>query len=35
MMWDNPGCMHRVYPYDPASNREMARTTVLGTEVIE
>jgi alpha-ketoglutarate-dependent taurine dioxygenase len=35
VMWDNPGCMHRVYPYDPASNREMARTTVLGTEVIE
>lgn len=35
VMWDNPGCMHRVHPYDASSGRELHRTTVIGTEMIQ
>lgn len=34
VMWDNTGVMHRVNPYDPASAREMHRTTMSGDEPI-
>ena len=34
VIWDNTGVMHRVSPYDPASAREMHRTTMSGDEPI-
>ncbi len=34
VIWDNTGVMHRVQPYDPASAREMHRTTMSGDEPI-
>ncbi|AYE93944.1 taurine catabolism dioxygenase TauD [Mycobacterium paragordonae] len=34
VIWDNRGVLHRAAPYDPASRREMLRTTVLGDEPI-
>jgi alpha-ketoglutarate-dependent taurine dioxygenase len=34
VIWDNRGVLHRAAPYDPASAREMLRTTVLGDEPI-
>ena len=34
VIWDNTGVMHRVKPYDPASAREMHRTTMSGDEPI-
>jgi alpha-ketoglutarate-dependent taurine dioxygenase len=34
IIWDNTGVMHRVSPYDPASAREMHRTTMSGDEPI-
>jgi alpha-ketoglutarate-dependent sulfate ester dioxygenase len=35
VIWDNRGVLHRAAPYDPTSQREMLRTTVLGDEPIE
>jgi alpha-ketoglutarate-dependent taurine dioxygenase len=35
VIWDNRGVLHRAAPYDPASAREMLRTTVLGDEPIQ
>jgi alpha-ketoglutarate-dependent taurine dioxygenase len=35
VIWDNRGVLHRAAPYDPDSQREMLRTTVLGDEPIE
>jgi alpha-ketoglutarate-dependent taurine dioxygenase len=35
VMWDNRGVLHRAAPYEPASRREMLRTTVLGDEPIQ
>jgi alpha-ketoglutarate-dependent taurine dioxygenase len=35
VIWDNRGVIHRAAPYDPASPREMLRTTVLGNEPIQ
>ncbi len=35
VIWDNRGVLHRAAPYDPGSQREMLRTTVLGDEPIE
>jgi hypothetical protein len=32
VIWDNRGVLHRAAPYDPGSQREMLRTTVLGDE---
>lgn len=34
VIWDNRGVLHRAAPYDPGSQREMLRTTVLGDEPI-
>lgn len=34
VMWDNTGTLHRAMPFDPASRREMHRTTIVGTEAI-
>jgi alpha-ketoglutarate-dependent taurine dioxygenase len=34
IMWDNRGVVHRVQPYDPASQRELHRTTLAGDEPI-
>ncbi|ORV63091.1 taurine catabolism dioxygenase TauD [Mycobacterium europaeum] len=34
VIWDNRGVLHRAAPYDPTSQREMLRTTVLGDEPI-
>ena len=34
VIWDNRGVLHRAAPYDPNSQREMLRTTVLGDEPI-
>jgi alpha-ketoglutarate-dependent taurine dioxygenase len=34
VIWDNRGVMHRAAPYDPASPREMHRTTLHGDEPI-
>jgi alpha-ketoglutarate-dependent sulfate ester dioxygenase len=34
VIWDNRGVLHRAAPYDPDSQREMLRTTVLGDEPI-
>ncbi len=35
VMWDNTGTLHRAMPFDPASRREMHRTTIFGTEAIQ
>ncbi len=35
VIWDNRGVLHRAAPYDPTSQREMLRTTVLGDEPIQ
>jgi alpha-ketoglutarate-dependent sulfate ester dioxygenase len=35
VIWDNRGVLHRAAPYDPRSEREMLRTTVLGDEPIQ
>ncbi|MDA2893712.1 TauD/TfdA family dioxygenase [Mycolicibacterium sp. BiH015] len=35
VIWDNNGVLHRAAPYDPDSQREMLRTTVLGDEPIQ
>src|SRR6266536_558361 len=35
VIWDNRGVVHRVMPYDPASRREMHRTTLAGDEPIQ
>ena len=35
VIWDNQGVLHRAAPYEPNSQREMLRTTVLGNEPIE
>ena len=35
VIWDNRGVLHRAEPYDPASGREMLRTTILGDEPIQ
>jgi len=35
VIWDNQGVLHRAAPYEPNSQREMLRTTVLGDEPIE
>lgn len=35
VIWDNRGVLHRAAPYEPNSQREMLRTTVLGDEPIE
>jgi alpha-ketoglutarate-dependent taurine dioxygenase len=35
VIWDNRGVLHRAAPYDPDSEREMLRTTVLGDEPIQ
>lgn len=34
VIWDNTGVMHRACPYDPASSRELHRTTMSGDEPI-
>jgi alpha-ketoglutarate-dependent taurine dioxygenase len=34
VIWDNTGVMHRACPYDPASARELHRTTMSGDEPI-
>jgi alpha-ketoglutarate-dependent taurine dioxygenase len=35
VIWDNRGVLHRALPYDPASPREMHRTTFAGDEPIQ
>jgi alpha-ketoglutarate-dependent taurine dioxygenase len=35
VIWDNRGVLHRAAPYEPNSQREMLRTTVLGDEPIQ
>jgi alpha-ketoglutarate-dependent taurine dioxygenase len=35
VIWDNRGVLHRATPYDPASGREMHRTTLVGDEPIQ
>jgi alpha-ketoglutarate-dependent taurine dioxygenase len=35
VMWDNTGVVHRAEAYDPASRREMHRTTLVGSEPIQ
>ncbi len=35
VIWDNTGTLHRAMPYDPASRRELHRTTIFGKEVIK
>ena len=32
VMWDNTGMLHRALPYDPASQRTLHRTTLVGEE---
>ena len=34
VIWDNRGVLHRALPYDPASPRDMHRTTLTGDEQI-
>jgi len=34
VIWDNTGVMHRACPYDPASERDLHRTTMSGDEPI-
>ncbi|HEY7069428.1 MAG TPA: TauD/TfdA family dioxygenase [Acidimicrobiales bacterium] len=35
VIWDNRGVLHRACPYDPASPRDMHRTTFAGDEAIQ
>lgn len=35
VIWDNPGLLHRVEPYEDGSKREMIRTTLIGDEPTE
>lgn len=35
VIWDNRGVLHRATPYDPASHRDMHRTTFAGDEPIQ
>jgi alpha-ketoglutarate-dependent taurine dioxygenase len=35
VIWDNRGVLHRALPYDPASPRDMHRTTLAGDEAIQ
>jgi alpha-ketoglutarate-dependent taurine dioxygenase len=35
VIWDNRGVVHRVRPYDAASQREMHRTTLVGDEPVQ
>jgi alpha-ketoglutarate-dependent taurine dioxygenase len=35
VIWDNRGVLHRACPYDPASPRDMHRTTLAGDEPIQ
>ena len=35
VIWDNRGVLHRALPYDPASPRDMHRTTFAGDEPIQ
>ncbi len=35
VIWDNRGVVHRALPYDPASARDMHRTTLYGDEKIQ
>ena len=35
VIWDNRGVLHRALPYDPASPRDMHRTTFAGDEAIQ
>jgi alpha-ketoglutarate-dependent taurine dioxygenase len=35
VIWDNRGILHRVRPFDPASRRELHRTTLVGDEPIQ
>jgi alpha-ketoglutarate-dependent taurine dioxygenase len=35
VIWDNTGTLHRAMPYDPATRREMHRTTIVGNEAIK
>jgi alpha-ketoglutarate-dependent taurine dioxygenase len=35
VIWDNRGVLHRACPYDPASPRDMHRTTLAGDEAIQ
>ncbi|XVQ06286.1 TauD/TfdA dioxygenase family protein [Spirillospora sp. CA-255316] len=35
VIWDNRGVLHRACPYDPASPRDMHRTTLHGDEAIQ
>lgn len=35
VIWDNRGVLHRACPYDPASPRDMHRTTFAGDEPIQ
>lgn len=35
VIWDNRGLVHRAMPYEPTSQREMLRTTILGDEPIQ
>jgi alpha-ketoglutarate-dependent taurine dioxygenase len=35
VIWDNRGVVHRAAPYDPASARELLRTTICGDEPIQ
>ena len=32
VMWDNTGMLHKALPYDPASERTLHRTTIVGDE---
>jgi alpha-ketoglutarate-dependent taurine dioxygenase len=34
VIWDNRGVLHRALPHDPASPRDMHRTSLAGDEVI-
>jgi alpha-ketoglutarate-dependent taurine dioxygenase len=33
LMWQNPGTMHRIRPYDPHTRRVMQRTEIVGYEI--
>ena len=35
VIWDNRGVLHRACPYDPASPRDMHRTTLFGDEPVQ
>jgi alpha-ketoglutarate-dependent taurine dioxygenase len=35
VIWDNTGVLHRALPYDPASARDMHRTTLFGKEAVQ